>query len=117
MRDRDKLKLGKVADGVLLDGDPFETTTHVTHVLLGGSLVLRSRLGVEEPPPQLRLEWFRHGLLPRTLSSSGLEPTYSIDSDRQPTRSHPSQGRLPMRTASCGREVVESSGSRVTSSD
>ena len=30
---------GKVADVVLYDGDPFEYTTHVTHVLLGGRLV------------------------------------------------------------------------------
>jgi imidazolonepropionase-like amidohydrolase len=33
------LEPGKVADVVLYDGDPFETTTHVTHVVLGGSLV------------------------------------------------------------------------------
>jgi imidazolonepropionase-like amidohydrolase len=33
------LEPGKVADVVLYDGDPFETTTHVTHVLLGGALV------------------------------------------------------------------------------
>ena len=49
MRDRDKLKLGKVADGVLLDGDPFETTTHVTHVLLGGSLVYDRAAELKNP--------------------------------------------------------------------
>src|SRR5262249_48642586 len=33
------LEPGKVADLVLYDGDPFETTTHVTHVVLGGQVV------------------------------------------------------------------------------
>ena len=33
------LEAGKVADVVLYDGDPFEYTTHVTHVILGGRLV------------------------------------------------------------------------------
>lgn len=33
------LEPGKVADVVLYDGDPFQTTTHVTHVVLGGALV------------------------------------------------------------------------------
>jgi imidazolonepropionase-like amidohydrolase len=33
------LEPGKVADIVLYDGDPFETTTHVTHVLLDGNVV------------------------------------------------------------------------------
>ena len=32
------LEKGKVADVVLYDGDPFETTTHVTHVVVGGRL-------------------------------------------------------------------------------
>jgi imidazolonepropionase-like amidohydrolase len=33
------LEPGKVADVVLYDNDPFQTTTHVTHVILGGTLV------------------------------------------------------------------------------
>src|SRR6266699_3717560 len=33
------LEVGKVADLVLYDGDPFENTTHVTHTLLGGRVV------------------------------------------------------------------------------
>jgi imidazolonepropionase-like amidohydrolase len=33
------LELGKVADLVLYDGDPFENATHVTHTILGGHLV------------------------------------------------------------------------------
>jgi imidazolonepropionase-like amidohydrolase len=33
------LEPGKVGDVVLYDGDPFEYTTHVTHVVLGGQLV------------------------------------------------------------------------------
>jgi imidazolonepropionase-like amidohydrolase len=32
------LDVGKVADLVLYDGDPFEHTTHVTHVFVGGRL-------------------------------------------------------------------------------
>jgi imidazolonepropionase-like amidohydrolase len=32
------LEPGKVADLVLYDGDPFETTTHVTHVFVAGAL-------------------------------------------------------------------------------
>src|SRR5260370_12753192 len=31
------LEPGKVADLVLYDGDPFETTTHVTHVFVAGA--------------------------------------------------------------------------------
>ncbi len=30
---------GKVGDLILYDGDPFETTTHVTHTVLGGRLI------------------------------------------------------------------------------
>ena len=37
--DYGSLAPGKIADVVLYDGDPFEYTTHVTHVLLGGRLV------------------------------------------------------------------------------
>jgi imidazolonepropionase-like amidohydrolase len=33
------LEVGKVADVVLYDGDPFEQTTHVTHTLMNGRLV------------------------------------------------------------------------------
>ncbi len=33
------LEVGKVADLVLYDGDPFEHATHVTHTLMGGKLV------------------------------------------------------------------------------
>jgi imidazolonepropionase-like amidohydrolase len=33
------LEAGKVADVVLFDGDPFEYSSHVTHVILGGQLV------------------------------------------------------------------------------
>jgi len=33
------LEVGKVADLVLYDGDPFESTTHITHTLLGGRVV------------------------------------------------------------------------------
>jgi imidazolonepropionase-like amidohydrolase len=33
------LEVGKVADLVLYDGDPFENTTHVTHTLLGGRVI------------------------------------------------------------------------------
>ena len=33
------IEKGKVADLVLYDGDPFETTTHVTHTLAAGRVV------------------------------------------------------------------------------
>jgi imidazolonepropionase-like amidohydrolase len=33
------LEVGKVADIVLYDGDPFEHATHVTHTILGGRLI------------------------------------------------------------------------------
>ena len=33
------IEKGKVADLVLYDGDPFETTTHVTHTLMAGRVV------------------------------------------------------------------------------
>jgi imidazolonepropionase-like amidohydrolase len=33
------LEIGKVADLVLYDGDPFEHTTHVTHTVLGGRVI------------------------------------------------------------------------------
>ena len=35
------LEVGKEADIVLYDGDPFENATHVTHVVSGGRLVFR----------------------------------------------------------------------------
>jgi imidazolonepropionase-like amidohydrolase len=40
---------GKVADVVLYDGDPLETTTHVTHVILGGTLVYDRALEAKNP--------------------------------------------------------------------
>jgi imidazolonepropionase-like amidohydrolase len=43
------LEPGKVADVVLYDGDPFETTTHVTHVLLGGALVFDRAARAKNP--------------------------------------------------------------------
>jgi imidazolonepropionase-like amidohydrolase len=33
------LEVGKVADLVLFDGDPFEHSTHVTHTILGGRVI------------------------------------------------------------------------------
>jgi len=33
------LEVGKVADIVLYDGDPFEHSTHVTHTIMGGRLI------------------------------------------------------------------------------
>jgi len=33
------LEIGKVADLVLYDGDPFEHSTHVTHTILGGRVI------------------------------------------------------------------------------
>ena len=38
-KDYGSLDNGKVADLVLYDGDPFEHSTHVTHVIHGGQLV------------------------------------------------------------------------------
>jgi imidazolonepropionase-like amidohydrolase len=38
-KDYGSLENGKVADLVLYDGDPFEHTTHVTHVVHGGKVV------------------------------------------------------------------------------
>ncbi len=35
-KERGSLEVGKVADLVLYDGDPFEHATHVTHTLVGG---------------------------------------------------------------------------------
>jgi len=33
------IEVGKVADLVLYDGDPFEHATHVTHTIMAGKLV------------------------------------------------------------------------------
>ncbi len=33
------MEVGKVADLVLYDGDPFEHTTHVTYTILGGRVI------------------------------------------------------------------------------
>ena len=38
-KDYGTLEVGKVADLVLYDGDPFEHVTHVTHTLMGGKVV------------------------------------------------------------------------------
>jgi len=46
------LEPGKVADAVLYDGDPFEYTTHVTHVVLGGKVVY-DRTEVAKKPRRL----------------------------------------------------------------
>jgi len=49
-RDYGSLEPGKVADVVLYDGDPFEYTTHVTHVVLGGRIVYdRAALAIQAP--------------------------------------------------------------------
>ena len=45
------LEAGKVADVVLYDGDPFEFTTHVTHVLLGGRVVYDRAEEAKRPRP------------------------------------------------------------------
>jgi imidazolonepropionase-like amidohydrolase len=37
--DYGSLEVGKVADLVLYDGDPFEHSTHVTHTILGGRVI------------------------------------------------------------------------------
>ena len=47
--DYGSLEPGKVADVVLYDGDPFEYTTHVTHVVLGGRLVYDRAEEAEQP--------------------------------------------------------------------
>ncbi len=38
-KDYGSLEVGKVADLVLYDGDPFEHATHVTHTVIGGKVV------------------------------------------------------------------------------
>jgi len=38
-KDHGSIEVGKVADLVLYDGDPFEHTTHVTHTILAGKVV------------------------------------------------------------------------------
>jgi imidazolonepropionase-like amidohydrolase len=43
------LEPGKVADVILYDGDPLETTTHVTHVVLGGALVYDRAVEAKNP--------------------------------------------------------------------
>ena len=47
--DYGSLEPGKVADLVLYDGDPFEYTTHVTHVVLGGALVYDRATEAKQP--------------------------------------------------------------------
>jgi imidazolonepropionase-like amidohydrolase len=47
--DRGSLEPGKVADIVLFDGDPFEYTTHVTHVVLDGKVVFDRALEAKNP--------------------------------------------------------------------
>ena len=49
-RDYGSLEPGKVADVVLYDGDPFEYTTHVTHVVLGGRVVYDRAAEAKQPP-------------------------------------------------------------------
>lgn len=44
------LEPGKVADLVLFDGDPFEYSSHVTHVILGGALVYDRAAEAKNPP-------------------------------------------------------------------
>ncbi len=50
------LEVGKVADLVLYDGDPFEYATHVTHVIVDGRLV-HSRSDRKPIPLAQRLFW------------------------------------------------------------
>ena len=38
-KDHGSIEVGKVADLVLYDGDPFEHATHVTHTVMGGRVV------------------------------------------------------------------------------
>ncbi len=45
------LERGKVADLVLFDGDPFEYTTHVTHVIFDGKLVYDRAAALKQPRP------------------------------------------------------------------
>jgi imidazolonepropionase-like amidohydrolase len=40
-KDYGSIEKGKVADLVLYDGDPFESTTHVTHTIMSGRVVYR----------------------------------------------------------------------------
>ncbi len=49
------LEPGKVADLVLYDGDPFEHTTHVTHVVLGGKVVHDQAAEAKRLPLQGRI--------------------------------------------------------------
>ena len=48
--DYGSLEPGKVADVVLYDGDPFEYTTHVTHVVLGGRIVYDRAVELKQAP-------------------------------------------------------------------
>lgn len=50
------LEVGKVADLVLYDGDPFEYATHVTHVIVDGRLV-HSRSDRKPIPLAQRMFW------------------------------------------------------------
>jgi imidazolonepropionase-like amidohydrolase len=38
-KDYGSIEVGKMADLVLYDGDPFEHTTHVTYTIMGGKLI------------------------------------------------------------------------------
>jgi imidazolonepropionase-like amidohydrolase len=51
------LEVGKVADLVLYNGDPFEHVTHVTHVLVDGRVV-HDRQNREPVPLAGRLYYF-----------------------------------------------------------
>jgi len=46
------LDVGKVADVALFDGDPFEYTTHLSHLVLGGELVYDRAVELSRPIPE-----------------------------------------------------------------
>jgi imidazolonepropionase-like amidohydrolase len=49
------LEIGQAADLVLYDGDPFESTTHVTHTIINGRVVF-------DRAEYLKLPFERRGL-------------------------------------------------------
>ncbi|MGL6097971.1 MAG: amidohydrolase family protein, partial [Fimbriiglobus sp.] len=53
-KDYGSIEVGKVADLVLYDGDPFENATHVTHTLVGG-MVAYDRVEYEKLPMERRV--------------------------------------------------------------